>query len=165
MTIQTPEPRVREFTGRHMLIILICFFGVITAMNLTFAWFALGSWPGLLEQNGYQGSQSYNSQIAESRVQRELRWRSEISFSNGNLELIIKTPDGVTVSDLEIVAAVGRPTHELENSDILLAETDGAYATTIMLEEGQWVIAIRASLEGNVVYRRNFRIRVRDGAV
>ncbi|MBL4756662.1 MAG: FixH family protein [Rhizobiales bacterium] len=164
MTIQTPERQVREFTGRHMLIILICFFGVIITMNLTFAWLALGSWPGLLEQNGYQGSQSYNSQIAESRIQRELRWRSEISFTNGNLELTIKTPDGAAVPDLEIIAAVGRPTHELENSDIQLVENGGAYAAAVALEEGQWVIAIRARLEGDVVYRRNFRIRVRGGA-
>ena len=34
----------RPFTGRHMAIIIISFFAVIIAVNLTMAYFARSSW-------------------------------------------------------------------------------------------------------------------------
>jgi nitrogen fixation protein FixH len=38
----------KEFTGRHMLLIMIAFFGVIIAVNITMAVVARQSWTGLV---------------------------------------------------------------------------------------------------------------------
>ena len=50
-----------EFTGRHMAIIMVAFFGVIIAVNLTMATLASRSWTGLVVKNSYVESQKFNS--------------------------------------------------------------------------------------------------------
>ena len=50
----TPE---REFTGWHMAITMIAFFGVIISVNLTMAILASSTWTGLIVKNGYVASQ------------------------------------------------------------------------------------------------------------
>ncbi|TGV41583.1 cytochrome oxidase, partial [bacterium M00.F.Ca.ET.168.01.1.1] len=46
MSTDTQKPR--EFTGRHMLVIILAFFGVVIAVNLTMATLASTSWTGLV---------------------------------------------------------------------------------------------------------------------
>ncbi len=49
------------FTGHHMLIVMLAFFGaVMIAANLTMASFASRSWSGLEVPNSYVASQEYN---------------------------------------------------------------------------------------------------------
>ena len=46
MTARVPA---RRWTGRHVLVALLLFFGVIAAVNGAMVWFALHSWPGRSE--------------------------------------------------------------------------------------------------------------------
>ena len=50
----------KEFTGRHMLAIMLAFFGTIIAVNLVMAIFASRSWTGLVVKNSYVASQEFN---------------------------------------------------------------------------------------------------------
>ena len=59
--------RPREFTGKHMLVIMFAFFGVIIAVNLTMATFAHTSWSGLVVQNSYVAGQHFNRKAEEGR--------------------------------------------------------------------------------------------------
>ncbi|RWK14298.1 FixH family protein, partial [Mesorhizobium sp.] len=58
MTANAEKPRV--FTGRHMLAIILAFFGVVIAVNLTMATLANTSWTGLVVENTYVASQQFN---------------------------------------------------------------------------------------------------------
>ena len=60
--------RSREFTGRHMLVIMVAFFSVIIAVNLTMAFFARSSWTGAVVENTYVASQQFNRKAAEGRA-------------------------------------------------------------------------------------------------
>ena len=164
MTNQFVDQKVRQFTGRHMLIILVSFFGVILLMNIVFAWLALGSWPGLLARNGFRASQSYNQQISEAQVQSDLNWRSEIVLVDGSLGLTITDSDGTPVTGLDVKATVGRPTHEGADRDYLLTETGRAYASPAALTDGIWTISVQGAREGNIIYRQDFRISIRNGS-
>lgn len=62
MTAQTDKPK--EFTGRHMLAIMLAFFGVIIAVNGVMATFATRSWSGLVVENTYVASQQFNERAA-----------------------------------------------------------------------------------------------------
>ena len=50
MTSHNAEKQFR-FTGYHMLAIMVAFFGVVIAVNLTMATFASRSWTGLVVEN------------------------------------------------------------------------------------------------------------------
>jgi nitrogen fixation protein FixH len=160
MSNQVADQKVRQFTGRHMLILIVSFFGVILSMNLALAWFALSSWPGLLARNGYRASQSYNQQIAEAQVQRGLHWRSEIAYTGGSIDLAILEADGSLVSGLEVTATIGRPTHDLEDTDYVLLETAGSYRSAADLADGIWTVSILGARDGDIVYRRHFRLLI-----
>ena len=164
MSNQSTDQTVREFTGRHMLIIIVSFFGVILAMNIAFAWLALSSWPGLLARNGYRASQSYNQQIAEAAVQSGLHWRSEITFTGDAIDLAIEEADGSPVTGLDVTATAGRPTHDREDIDYVLQEVAGTYTSAADLAGGIWSISVQGARGGNVVYRRHFRVFVRTDA-
>lgn len=64
--------RKGEFTGRHMLAIMIAFFGVIIAVNVTMAVMAGRSWTGIVVEDTYIASQEFNSRVAEGRAQAAL---------------------------------------------------------------------------------------------
>ena len=60
------------FTGRHMLLVMVAFFGVTITVNLVLAFFATSSWTGLIVKNSYVASQEYNEKLAEARAQDAL---------------------------------------------------------------------------------------------
>jgi nitrogen fixation protein FixH len=62
----------REFTGRHMLMIMLAFFGVIITVNVVMARFAMTSWTGLVVENSYVASQQFNEKMMAVRTQNDL---------------------------------------------------------------------------------------------
>ena len=57
--------RPDRFTGWHMVGVLGLFFGVTILVNLALAFFANGSWTGLIVKNSYVASQHYNERLAK----------------------------------------------------------------------------------------------------
>jgi len=49
-----------RFTGWHMTFILVSFFAVVIAVNLTMAHFASSTFGGLVVENSYVASQKYD---------------------------------------------------------------------------------------------------------
>jgi nitrogen fixation protein FixH len=78
----------KEFTGKHMLFSMVAFFGVIIAVNLIMARFAVTTWSGLVVPNTYVASQQFNAQAELSRA-RSRRWDIKSRFN--------PDPDGVSV--------------------------------------------------------------------
>ena len=60
----TGNRTMREFTGKHMLAIMIAFFGVVFAVNFTMVYFSRHSWTGLVVENSYVASQEFNEKTA-----------------------------------------------------------------------------------------------------
>lgn len=151
-----------QFTGRHMSIVIVGFFVVIFLMNLALAYFAIGSWPGLLVRNGYDASQTYNQQIEQARLQNQLGWQSQLEIANDTAVLHMTDKTGVAISDLEITAAAARPTNESEDTMLTLTENaDGSYGGDANLASGRWIISIRAEdKSGTQTYRYQFRVFV-----
>lgn len=64
----------KRFTGRHAAAILIAFFGVVIAVNLTMAAFATRTFGGVVVENSYVASQKYNGWLAAAKRQEKLGW-------------------------------------------------------------------------------------------
>ncbi len=60
------------FTGWHMLGIMVAFFGVIIAVNITMAYKAVSSWSGLVVKNTYVASQEFNDKAETGKEQAAL---------------------------------------------------------------------------------------------
>ncbi|TIV43240.1 MAG: cytochrome oxidase, partial [Mesorhizobium sp.] len=83
MTANVQKPR--EFTGRHMLVIILAFFGVVIAVNLTMATLASTSWTGLVVENTYVASQQFNKKAEEGRAQAALGWTGKLTIAWGEV--------------------------------------------------------------------------------
>lgn len=158
-----PASGQTRFTGRHMLMIMVAFFGTVIAVNGYMAYRATSSWTGLIVKNGYVASQDFNSLLAAARTQAARGWTGNIDYRNGTIEfgLIDKAGDPVDVSN--VVALVGRPAFERDDRKITLtARGSGIYQAADSLEAGPWQITVTAdSAQGP--YRLEKRILVRKG--
>ena len=88
MTIET---KTRELTGRGVLAITLSAFGVIIAVNIAMAYFAVQTFPGLEVRNSYVASQGFNDRM---RAQQALGWTTRADLTQGVLRVTITDAEG-----------------------------------------------------------------------
>ena len=151
------------FTGRHMLIVMVAFFGVVITANLTMAYFASSSWSGLEVPNSYVASQEYNGEIALAREQQALGWKSELSMADGGLVLSLADGTGNPIAGADIDAVLRRPVHENEDAQMHFEWTHGGeYRAPAPVLAGVWDVEITARAGADRSYRQIFRIEVKQ---
>lgn len=144
MSDQMDKPQGKVFTGRHMLMIMLCFFGVIILVNLTMAVLASKSWTGLIVKNGYVASQNFNkNQKAQEQFLAE-GWRSQLDYKNGHLTLtLFKQEDAI--KDCIVSGLLNRPVHENSNQRLKFKHLyEGVYEVNSPLEVGRWNLEVQA---------------------
>ena len=151
----------REFTGRHMLVVMVCFFGVIISVNLLMATFASSSWTGLIVKNSYVASQDFNGHIAAARQQDALGWSSEFSGDARRVSVTLEDAKKRKLTALSIDAKVYRPVAEADDRRVTLIEgAAGTYGAAVELGAGVWEADIKARGTNGEVYRQIFRFAV-----
>lgn len=88
----------RRFTGWHFTAIIIAFFGVVIAVNLTMAVFATRTFGGVVVENSYVASQKYNDWLEAAKLQQELAWSIEPALDEQRRVTIAMSIDGAKVS-------------------------------------------------------------------
>jgi len=136
-----------EFTGRHMLMIMVAFFGVIITVNLTMATLASRSWTGLVVKNGYVESQKFNAKLSESRAQAALNWKGVVSHSNTGIRFELHQDDGKPLVADKVTVTLRRPATEVLDQIIILKPLEsGKFAGDINLGTGAWTAEIFADV-------------------
>lgn len=87
----------KRFTGGHALAVLIAFFGVVIAVNLTMAMFATSTFGGVVVENSYVASQHYNDWLAAARRQDELDWTIQPAMDPDRRVAVTLSVDGAEV--------------------------------------------------------------------
>ena len=152
-----------EFTGKHMLFMMLAFFGVIIGVNLIMATFATSTWTGLIVKNSYVASQDFNAKLEKARTQDALGWTSSATLDGRELSLKVMDAKDKPLSTLNIVAKVYRPVAEAEDHDVALtAKGAGTYGAKVDLGAGVWEVAIMATGRGDESYEQIFRFIVKD---
>jgi nitrogen fixation protein FixH len=123
---------VKRITGWHAAAALIAFFGVVIAVNVTMAVFAVRTFGGVVVENSYVASQKYNGWLEAARQQNELGWTIEPGLDQQR---------HVVVSvDVESAKVTGFARHPLgREADVLLTfgrEMRSAQA----LPPGRWAV-------------------------
>ncbi|MCR4269069.1 FixH family protein [Nitratireductor sp. ZSWI3] len=158
--------RQKEFTGKHMLLIMIAFFGVIVTVNVTMAVLANSSWTGLIVQNSYVASQTFNERAAEGRVQDALGWTGELDVANGAVTYRLVDAGGDPIRLDGVHITMHRPV--TADEDVALEMTavgDGTFGAAHGPGDGTWIVKIEADAGLEHPFRDFRRIVVRDGAI
>lgn len=152
----------RPFTGRHMLAILLAFFGTVLAANMVMVYYANHSWTGLVVKNSYVASQEFN-ETTEKLARAEAGVHVTPAYQNGSLSVRLVSDTGEPVIAGNVVIKLGRPSHEGEDREVKLESLgNGNYAAPHVLGKGQWSGSVTADVPGHESWMRPVLILVRD---
>jgi nitrogen fixation protein FixH len=131
---------MRELTGRHVLAITVGAFAVIIGVNLTLAWQAVATFPGLEVRNSYVAGQGWDGRRA---AQEALGWTATPSYAEGRLQLTVADRDGfpVQLQDLEVL--VGRATEAKDDRRPDFVWTGAGYEAATELGRGKWMVKVQ----------------------
>ena len=162
--MSTPTTETRPFTGRHLLFIMLAFFGTIIAVNVTMATFAARSWTGLVVKNSYVASQEFNGKAKAAREQDALGWTSNLEVGGGKLRFALSDAKGGVVALEGGSATLYHPVSGLRDTHLdLVPDGSGAVAADIALDDGGWIIEIAADAGLERAYRDVRRVFVSSG--
>lgn len=155
----------RPFTGRHMLAIMVAFFGIIIAVNLTMAYFARSSWSGFVVENTYVASQQFNRKAAEGRAQAALGWKPDLTIADGQIRYRLINGGGEIVATSRVTAHFRRPVSDAQDRELVLAiQPDGSFSASVDLGDGAWIVELHSEAGIGHPYRDVRRLSLQDGA-
>lgn len=141
----------KGLTGRHVLIILLAFFGVTIGVNVYFITVALQTASGEDQKKSYLQGLHYNDMLARRARQVDLGWTAEVStVTRGpdryEVMMRIASRDGEPVDGLKLTAALRRPVQAAMDRALAFEQrSSGAYVATIQdLARGQWRLKVTA---------------------
>ena len=150
-----------EFTGRHMLLSICTFFGVVIGVNVTMAVVSSTSWTGLVVQNSYVASQEFDSKRLAHAAQLEAGWVSSLGYAGGNAVLAVKDAAGAPVDLGAPVLQINRPVGGHDDQQVtLVRQPDGTYVGPVTLGPGVWeaIVSVAQTSLGPFEIHERFRI-------
>ena len=157
--------RERTITGRHVLIAMVVFFGIVLAANGAFVLLSLRSWTGLSTEDAYQRGLDHNETLRAAEAQRALGWQTAIEVTShgagrGRIEVVFHDSRGDPLEHLSISGELRRPTHEGSDQAVVLARSGpGRYRADVALPlAGQWDLRLSARSPAGAQYRLEERI-------
>ena len=142
----------KPLTGRKVLAMFVAFFGVIIAVNLTMAYFAIDTFPGMDVKNSYVASQTFDD---DREAQLALGWTVSVSYQEGELQVSVVDKTGQPADVARFDALVGRPTHVREDQTPDFQQRNGVFTAPVTLNPGLWNLRLKAtSLDGTPFKQR-----------
>ena len=146
----------RPFTGRHMTMILVGFFGVVIVVNLLMARFATATFGGIVVENTYVASQEFNGWLDDAREQRALGWDAVTTWRPDN-RLAVQLA-GVPAG-AKVTARAHHPLGRLPDREIAFAANgENRFLSTSALPAGRWLLRVEVTA-ANQVWRHQEELR------
>ncbi len=128
MTTQR-KTQARKLTGKHVLLMICAFFGVIFVANAIMFYWAFGTFRGEDTKRSYRQGLAYNQTIEKRAAQIASGWTADITINPDNtLGLKITDRDGKTVRALKITGLLKHPAETDLDVELEFAQAaDGSY--------------------------------------
>lgn len=154
----------KQLTGHHVLIILLAFFGIIIAVNVTMAKLAISTLPGTEVDSPYAASLAYEKEIAAAHDQDARKWRvdAHIERARGGTVLQVEARDkaGRPLTGLSFKGRFERPTDKRADLAVALDEVGiGIYRGRLDgIAPGQWDLVLEAGAKGQRMFLSKNRV-------
>lgn len=156
-----PAATGRTFTGRHMLVLMIGFFGVVFGVNVLLAFYASATWSGLVVPNSYVASQEFQARHDAMAAQQALGWVPHFSYVPGRASFVISDAGGRPVDLGPITLQLNRPVGTRDDVTLTLQPARrGAYSAALELGAGVWDATISAETTGAGPFHYQHRFAV-----
>ena len=145
-----------ELKGWHVLAVFVLAFGVIISVNLTLAFNAVRTFPGLEVKNSYVASQSFD---ADRNAQLDLGWAVDATLDGDKLVLTI-LEDGTPIAPVIEAAVFGRATNVQQDQTPEFTFVDGALRAEVSAGPGNWNLRIKARADDGTLFQQRLVVRV-----
>ncbi|NBC37476.1 hypothetical protein GTZ99_13050 [Novosphingobium sp. FSY-8] len=148
-----------RFTGRHMAIIMVAFFGVVIAVNVYMASLATSTFSGVVVKNAYDASQEFNVWLDEAAKEKALGWSAKVERrADGRVAVTLKGSDAAAIpSDAALSGEAWHPLgQEADRVVSFRRQADGSFVSFDALPAGRWRLRLRldgADANGRHVWR------------
>ncbi|MEO0379338.1 MAG: FixH family protein [Pseudomonadota bacterium] len=147
----------KELTGWHVLAIFGSAFAVIISVNLTLAFQAVATFPGLETRNSYVTSQAFE---ADRAAQEALGWTVSADVTDGALHLLIDDAIGPVVARITS-ATLGRATNVGEDISPQFFHDGTRFVADIpTLGAGNWNLRLVAVAPDGTAFRQRVIVQV-----
>ncbi|KAI93748.1 nitrogen fixation protein FixH [Rhodomicrobium udaipurense JA643] len=146
MSTTTTPAKSGGLTGKHVLLILLGFFGVMSAANAIFVYMAISTKPGEATGASYEAGLRYNQTLAEAQAQAALGWHHKVEVRGERLRVSMTDASGAPVAGLAISGHVERPASSEKSHRVSFKEIDaGLYEADLKhADMGKWILAFNA---------------------
>lgn len=145
----------KPLTGRKFFAIVASGFAVIITVNLTLAYQAVSTFPGLETKNSYVASQSFD---ADRAAQEALGWDVGAVVAGEELRLRIAR-NGAPVEATILSAVLGRATHVAQDQMPILVFDGQDYVAPVDLAKGNWNLRLVAQAADGTKFRQRVIVR------
>lgn len=148
----------KELTGRKVFAIMATGFSIIIGVNLTMAYSAISTFPGLVVKNSYVASQNFDR---ERNAQEALALQIAAGYDAGTVQIVINSLASQPVGIASLEASIGRATHARSDIVLALSETDGVFTAPADLDPGAWVVRLHGIAQDGTPFRQDLGLSVR----
>ena len=148
---------LKQLTGWHVLGIFGSAFAVIISVNLTLAFKAVSTFPGLETRNSYIVSQKFD---ADRASQLALGWDVHAEIEGTALRLFIDDAIGPVVPRITS-ATLGRATHVGDDVTPVFTHDGASFVAEVpVLAPGNWNLRLTADAADGTAFRQRIVLRV-----
>lgn len=161
MSTETNNTTGFVFTGKHMALVMVLFFGTIISVNVTMAWFASSSWSGLVVENTYVASQEFNGKVALARAIEASGVTGKLDVKDGRISYQLSDSKSAPVIAEKVTLHFRRPVGDKQDFSLALADGGkGLFTGMADIQPGQWIVEAEALRGTDIVMHEAVRIMV-----
>ena len=143
-------------TGRRVGLYFFAFFGFIAAVNAVMVTLAIRTHSGVVTDHAYEKGITYNQVVEAEEKQKELGWKSELEYSNGNIVFALYDKNNHPIPLEKATATITRPTQSGMDFTVQLT---GTKTPADFPAKGLWEVRVDVLHEGTH-YQQSKRIVV-----
>lgn len=145
-----------EIKGWHVLTWFCMAFGVIIAVNLTLAFQAVKTFPGLEVRNSYVASQSFD---ADRTAQTALEWEVSATLTDHTLSLVVRE-DGTPIAPTVEQATFGRATNVQFDETPQFIFDGQALRAQVIAGAGNWNLRLKLRAADGTLFQQRVIVKV-----
>lgn len=128
----------------------VIFFGVVIALDTTFATIAVRTQTGVVTDHPYERGVDYNNVVNAANAQEALGWKGTISYENKTLHFTLVDKKGIPVIAEKAKADFYRPAMSgMDFSTTLYSTAAGIFEISPSFPaQGLWEVRVYADLKG-----------------
>ena len=156
-----------ELTGRHVLLWLVGFFGLVFIVNAVLVRAATSTFGGLETPSSYKAGLMFESEVARAARQQALRWQVDGKLTRDRegeaiLDISVRDAQGAPVTGLSADATLAHPADARLDQIIHLAKIGaGVFHGEALGHSGQWELIVDFYRGQSRVFRSRSRVSLR----